>query len=137
MAKYLRLHPRWAFAVFAWYVIIIVSRTFATVGLFLDLTIFGLPAGAVLRRHRDRRGRDRLVPPVVRGQLHAARGLVCLCLLWPIGLAVTLAIIALTIFGRAVTSEPGRPFRVSLRQFWFGLAAVTIASRGVVVLVHR
>lgn len=39
--------PRWAFEAFAWYVII-VGGTFATVGLFLDLTIFGLPAGAVL-----------------------------------------------------------------------------------------
>lgn len=56
---------------------------------------------------------------------------------WPIGLAVTLAIMALTIFGRAVGLGPGRPFRVSLRQFWFGLAAVTIAYWGVVVLVHR
>ena len=39
--------PRWAFEAFAWYVIIVGGVT-ATVGLFADATIFGLPAGAVL-----------------------------------------------------------------------------------------
>ena len=39
--------PRWAFEAFAWYVII-VGGVFATVSLFVDATIFGLPAGAVL-----------------------------------------------------------------------------------------
>lgn len=39
--------PRWAFEAFAWYVII-VGGVFATVSLFVDATIIGLPAGAVL-----------------------------------------------------------------------------------------
>jgi hypothetical protein len=39
--------PRWAFEAFAWYVTI-VGGVFATVSLFVDATIFGLPAGAVL-----------------------------------------------------------------------------------------
>jgi hypothetical protein len=39
--------PRWAFEAFAWYVII-VGGVVATVSLFVDATIFGLPAGAVL-----------------------------------------------------------------------------------------
>jgi hypothetical protein len=39
--------PRWAFEAFAWYVII-VGGVFATVALFVDATIIGLPAGAVL-----------------------------------------------------------------------------------------
>jgi hypothetical protein len=39
--------PRWAFEAFAWYVIA-VGGYVSVVGLFLDATIFGLPAGAVL-----------------------------------------------------------------------------------------
>ncbi len=39
--------PRWALEAFAWYVIIVGGAT-AAVGGFVDATIFGLPAGAVL-----------------------------------------------------------------------------------------
>jgi hypothetical protein len=39
--------PKWAYQAFAWYVIL-VGGTFSVVGLFVDATIFGLPAGAVL-----------------------------------------------------------------------------------------
>jgi hypothetical protein len=56
---------------------------------------------------------------------------------WPVGLAVSILFIAVTVLGRAVGVRPGRPFRVKLRQFWFGLAAFTIAYWGVVALLHR
>lgn len=39
--------PKWAYQAFAWYVIL-VGGAFSVVGLFVDATIFGLPAGAVL-----------------------------------------------------------------------------------------
>ena len=39
--------PKWAVVAYAWYVIVEGGAT-AAVGAFLDVTIFGLPAGAVL-----------------------------------------------------------------------------------------
>lgn len=55
---------------------------------------------------------------------------------WPIGLGVTLALMAVVVTMRALGGGPGRPFSVSLRQFWLILAAITVVYWGGVLLLH-
>jgi len=43
---------------------------------------------------------------------------------------------AVVVTMRALGGGPGRPFSVSLRQFWLILAAITVVYWGGVLLLH-